>query len=138
MKEWRRSIVDRDRVALGESSVVFASLLPQTVKFDAMNTTYKWLPVISDFCTGCGKCVEACPRGCLELEWDFATLPRAGDCVSEGDCVEVCPENGIRMEWVKTTGSPDVGIWCESPKPAPSPSMRWLGCLFQKRSDIAD
>lgn len=98
----------------------------------AVETAYKWLPAIADYCLGCGKCVEACPHGCLELVWEFATLQRAGDCVSEGDCVDVCPQTAIRMEWVKAPGSQDVGRWCETPELAPSPPMGWFGWLFQK------
>lgn len=98
-----------------------------------VETTYKWLPVITDYCLGCGQCVEACPHGCLELVREFATLKRAEECVSEGDCVEVCPQDAIRMEWVKTIGSQEVGRWCETPEPAASPPRRWFGWLFQKR-----
>jgi NAD-dependent dihydropyrimidine dehydrogenase PreA subunit len=99
-----------------------------------VKTAYKWLPVTVDYCIGCGKCVEACPQGCLELVWEFATLQRAGDCVSAGDCVDVCPQNGIRMAWVKTTGSQDVGHWCATPEPALRPPGRWLGWLWPKRA----
>lgn len=92
---------------------------------------YKWLPVVSDYCTGCARCVDACPHECLDLVWEFATLQHPEDCVSEGVCVTVCPEGDIRMEWVKTTASQEVGRWCEAPEPLPSrprSGLRsWLG-----------
>jgi NAD-dependent dihydropyrimidine dehydrogenase PreA subunit len=103
-----------------------------------MPTDYKWLPVVSDYCTGCGKCVEICPHECLGLVWEFATLQRAEDCVSEGDCVEVCPHEGIRMEWVETTGNQDIGRWSDTLEAVPSAQTGWLRCLFQKRSTAVE
>ena len=98
----------------------------------AVATAYKWLPVITDYCMGCGMCVEVCPHGCLELVWEFAKLRRPGECVSGGECMDVCPQNAIRMQWVKANGSQDVGRWCETPEPAPRPPRRWFGWLFEK------
>jgi Na+-translocating ferredoxin:NAD+ oxidoreductase RNF subunit RnfB len=74
---------------------------------------YKWLPVIAqDYCTGCGHCVKACDRNCLELVWDFATLQRAGDCNSDANCVAACPETTvIAMGWVSMEGDPSIGRW---------------------------
>ncbi len=96
-----------------------------------MKTAYKWLPVFPEYCLGCGKCVETCPADCIEMVWDFATLPRPDACVSEGDCLEVCPQEGIRMEWLKTTGDPEVGHWCkEPPKPSQSRPKSWLWNLW--------
>ncbi len=86
-----------------------------------LTPAYKWLPVPSDYCTGCGKCVKACPHACLGLVWDFAKLEHPENCVSEGDCVEVCPHDGIKMEWVKTTASRDTGTWRDDPPPRSDP-----------------
>ena len=101
-------------------------------KVECMSVDYKWLPVVTDYCTGCGQCVEACPHDCLELVWDFATLQNADACVSEGDCVEVCPHEGIYMKWVEATGNQKVGLWSDRPAAAPSPVLGWLGCLLLK------
>jgi len=104
-----------------------------------MTRNHKWVPVVTDYCTGCGSCVEACPHGCLELVWDFATLQRSDACIGDGHCVEACPqEECIQMEWVAATGSQEVGRWCESPEPtAPAPTS-WLGSLFRKRPAVAE
>lgn len=56
------------------------------------------LPRIArDDCLGCNRCVPACPPGCLELVWDFATLVRADDCDGCGLCADACPHGVIRM-----------------------------------------
>lgn len=93
------------------------------------STAYKWLPVITDYCHGCGLCVEACDHGCLDMVWDFARLHTPADCGSEGKCMEVCPAEAIHMEWAATTGDRDLGVWCdELPEP---PRKKWsLRVLF--------
>jgi len=73
--------------------------------------TYKRLPVITDYCHGCGLCVEACEHGCLGMIWEFAKLEIPDDCGSEGKCMEVCPQEAIRMEWTATNGDHSVGQW---------------------------
>ena len=78
-----------------------------------------WVPVIDlRRCKGCGKCVEACFQGVLEvskvnpndyerLGWiarrrirhhgmRAAYAVRADDCQSCGQCLEVCREHAIR------------------------------------------
>jgi NAD-dependent dihydropyrimidine dehydrogenase PreA subunit len=65
----------------------------------------KWIPVIdSDYCTGCGKCVEACPTRALELVWDFARLLHPAQCTSEAACVDECPTGIIEMAWSAVEG----------------------------------
>lgn len=72
----------------------------------------KLVPVIDrDYCTGCNACVEACARKCIELKWDFATLARPGDCVSDGACIEACPEGLLAMDWISVVGDVKTGRW---------------------------
>ncbi len=82
-------------------------------QFDAMVMGDDGLPVvIEEKCTACGKCVEACPRGIMELHpvsqnilvfcrsLDSGKMARKvckNACIACGICVRACPE-GIVME----------------------------------------
>jgi Na+-translocating ferredoxin:NAD+ oxidoreductase subunit B len=81
--------------------------------FDAMYMGQDGLPVILDEkCTACGKCVDACPRGIIELHpltQNILVFCRSLDgpkvarklcknaCIACGICARACPE-GIVME----------------------------------------
>lgn len=81
--------------------------------FDAMYMEETGLPkVVDDKCTACGKCVDACPRGIIELAsctQNIFVFCRSLDrgpaakkacknaCIACGICVRACPE-GIVME----------------------------------------
>ena len=87
-------------------------------QFDAMFMDEKTgLPVIiSDKCTSCGKCVEACPRaiiemrpknkrdlkifvGCLnEDKGGIAKKACAVACIGCSKCEEICPKDAITMQ----------------------------------------
>lgn len=81
--------------------------------------SYKWAPVVSDFCVGCGKCIEACPHDSLKSVWDFASLERPGTCTSAADCITVCEDDAIHMQWVAMEGDSGVGKWTDDPPPPP-------------------
>ena len=54
------------------------------------------LPLISEeICTGCGKCVEACPAGAMALVEGKAAIVRPELCSYCGDCEELCPKGAI-------------------------------------------
>ncbi len=85
----------------------------KTCKFDAIYMNRNGLPVVDeDNCTGCGKCVEACPRNLIELHppevmvhvycknHDPGKIARKickKACIACRLCVKPCPDN-IRIE----------------------------------------
>ncbi len=51
------------------------------------------IKVLTDKCTGCGSCADACPFGAITMENDIAVI---GDkCTYCGTCVDVCPVEAI-------------------------------------------
>ena len=60
------------------------------------------LPAIGTRCTGCGRCIGACPPRVLWLEpvgWEKrAMLHDAAGCTGCSQCAVVCPFDAIRME----------------------------------------
>jgi NAD-dependent dihydropyrimidine dehydrogenase PreA subunit len=57
----------------------------------------KGLPEIdSEKCTGCGRCVEECPTGAVELVEGLAVIVRPDDCNYCTDCEPICPHGAIR------------------------------------------
>lgn len=52
----------------------------------------------AETCTGCGVCVDECPKKCLELVDDISKLVRPGDCDGCGTCAEACPLEAISMK----------------------------------------
>lgn len=50
--------------------------------------------LITDRCTGCGRCLASCPQQCI----DTGTVPfriRNENCLMCGRCVEVCPREAV-------------------------------------------
>jgi MinD superfamily P-loop ATPase len=93
------------------------------------SSDHKWLPEIRQVdCTGCGLCLAACDRQCLELVWDFATLVRAADCGSCGECAAACPRELIHMTWMPASGSHAIGRWRDGASTPPVAAQRrsWL------------
>ena len=100
---------------------------------------YKWVPVITDYCVGCGKCVEACPHSCIKPIWDFATFVKPDACTSGGDCIPVCEDDAIHMAWVKMEGSIEVGQWTDKPpKPVRKGLWAFLKGLFGESSMLPE
>jgi dissimilatory sulfite reductase (desulfoviridin) alpha/beta subunit len=55
---------------------------------------------VTDDCTGCGRCVEACGEVAVEVREKRAIL-RPERCVGCGLCVRHCPEQALRSEGVR-------------------------------------
>lgn len=52
--------------------------------------------VDKDKCTGCEKCVEACPVDAIEMDDGCAVVSDA--CIDCGQCVDECPVDAIEMQ----------------------------------------
>ena len=48
-------------------------------------------------CTGCGRCVNVCPRGAITLNDAGKAVVNTGACVGCGVCTQVCPTGAISM-----------------------------------------
>ncbi|MCF6312424.1 MAG: 4Fe-4S binding protein [Verrucomicrobiales bacterium] len=100
----------------------------------AEKQNYKWVPVITDYCIGCGKCVDACPHQCIKPIWDFATLvtpetcTSGGACGEVGDCIPVCEDDAIHMGWEKVEGGAETGKWTDHP---PKPVRKGLWAVIK-------
>jgi ferredoxin len=51
-----------------------------------------------DLCIGCGRCINSCPTGALEMEDDKAKLKDEKLCDGFGSCIAVCPSNALYIE----------------------------------------
>ena len=52
---------------------------------------------IDEWCLGCGKCVQACPNGALEIRDGKAAVAFREQCVFCGYCGASCPEFAIKV-----------------------------------------
>jgi len=72
----------------------------------------KWVPVVAqERCTGCGQCIEACPRSSLERDEAAAVRVNAELCGSTESCLTYCSDDAIRMVWRRMDGDRGVGRW---------------------------
>lgn len=60
--------------------------------------------VLVKYCKGCGLCVDACPKGCLEMSDTIsktgvtpAVVKDGSKCVGCGDCAAICPDAAIEI-----------------------------------------
>ena len=64
------------------------------------------LTFYSDYCKGCGLCVEACPKGLLFIDssalnkkgYNYAAIKDQSLCIGCAFCAEMCPDCAIKVE----------------------------------------
>ena len=53
---------------------------------------------IRDHCTGCGKCVEVCPKSAITLVGEKSSIDK-NLCIGCFECMTVCPSHAIDIDW---------------------------------------
>ena len=98
--------------------------MPETAPTDTdSKKSWKRLPVINDYCVGCGNCVDVCPEGTLRTVLDVAVVHRPDTCISCDACIPVCDDDAIHMKWVEMEGRRSVGDWTDEAPPADTGSV---------------
>jgi NAD-dependent dihydropyrimidine dehydrogenase PreA subunit len=56
------------------------------------------LELLSDLCTGCGRCLEVCPREVFARDGKIVRVLDRDRCIECGACMMNCPSGAIRVE----------------------------------------
>lgn len=56
------------------------------------------LKLMTKKCTGCGKCIEVCPRAVLRMEAGKAEVINKDNCIECGACATNCPFHAIEVK----------------------------------------
>ena len=57
----------------------------------------KELCISSEWCKGCGICVEFCPKGVLQMS-ESVVIAYPNKCIKCGICEKLCPDYAIYIE----------------------------------------
>ncbi len=55
-------------------------------------------PVLSEECTGCGRCIKSCPVSAMYLENGKSKI-KYDACIACNNCLMTCPESLIDLDW---------------------------------------
>ncbi len=78
----------------------------QHAKWQPAICAYKYMPVVtinSRVCDGCGKCVEVCPRGILQVDGGRARVSEVERCIMCRACQRACEKGAIEVKGDDTT-----------------------------------
>lgn len=71
------------------------------------NGTWPVPDIDPKLCNGCGKCMQLCPTGALELKDGIAIVARPQACQYHGFCEMVCPTGAIQRRFEIVSESED-------------------------------
>jgi len=86
-------------VALGLVLLISFDLMGSTPVYKSSTHRERFFDVVLNErrCTGCGMCIEVCPRNCFERDESLGKVrrPRSARCVQCGACLVQCPVDAL-------------------------------------------
>ncbi len=86
------------------------------------------LKLISEKCTGCGRCIEVCPHHVFELEEKKALINHLNSCIECGACVKNCPFKALEVNPGVGCASAIIRGWLTGTEPSCDCSSNNSGC----------
>ncbi|ELP87115.1 ferredoxin-2, putative [Entamoeba invadens IP1] len=62
------------------------------------HTDGKTITVNTDYCIGCGACVDICPTGVLDIVNKKSTPVNIDNCCKCRECTRVCPVDALTVD----------------------------------------
>ena len=75
------------------------------------------IQVDEEKCTGCGICLEVCPRGVIALQGGVANLQRKDDCLECGACRQNCAYGAISLRTGPGCAYAVINGWLQGTEP---------------------